>query len=145
MTEEFEAARPRHTLPLAGREYDLLATFEAIEAVEVAMKRGLPRVAVDVARDMPAHELALLLSTVLTRCGHPLTVDTAKALLWEQVGLTGEANDLLRLHLYAFLRVCSAPPPEREAEARRMGELLGGLARDPASPGATTSGPASAS
>lgn len=137
----FDPARPRYTLPLAGREYDLVGTMELIEAVEYALKRGVTQAAVDAAGEMPSGELAKLLSAVLSASGHPLTPADARALLWEKVGLAGDANQLLRVHLYSFLSVCLAPPEQREAKKAAAGELLGRLG----SPGGTTSSSASAS
>jgi len=139
----FDPARPRYTLPLAGAEYDLLGTMELIEAVEFALQRGVTQVAIDVMGDMPSWELAKLLSATLTTSGHPLTPKAAKDLLWEKVGLAGDANQLLRVHLYSFLTICLAPPEKREAKANDVGELLGKLSK--ASPGETTSNSASAS
>ncbi|WP_020469728.1 hypothetical protein [Zavarzinella formosa] len=140
----FDPARPRHTLKLADREYELLGTFEVIEAVEWAMKEPLGQVVVSLVNGLASVPLARLLSAVLTACGHPLGAKEAGAILWNDIGLSGEAYDTLRLNLYAFLTVCLAPPAGREARANEVGEMLGRLAR-PVSRGKTTSGSASAS
>jgi hypothetical protein len=139
----FDPARPRYVLPFAGKDYELLGTMELIEAVEFALKRGILQIAVDVVEAMPTGELAVLLSTILTARGKPLTVAEAKGLLWGSVGLAGDDNRLLRLHLYSFLSICLAPPGKREAKAKTVGEILGELTK--ASPGSNTSGSASAS
>lgn len=139
----FDPARPRYTLPLAGAEYELLGTFALIEAVEYAAKAHVGVVAAQVVNGMPVHELARVLSAVLTACGHKLSTAEAAGLLWDKVGLTGDGVEALRLHLYAFLSVCLAPPAAREGRARDMGELLGRLTA--ASPGRSTEESASGS
>lgn len=133
----FDPARPRYTLPFAGKEYDLLGTFELIEAVETALKLEITKAAVDVVREMTAHDLAKLVSAVLTASGTPLTAKEAGAALWNEIGLAGDDNTLLRLHLYAFLTICLAKPGRRAEKAKEMGELIGELRA--ASRGATTS------
>lgn len=142
---DFEPARPRYTLPFAGKDYELLGTFALIEAVEYAMKEHVGRVAVAVVEAMPCHELVKLVATILTACDHKMTTEKAGELLWERVGLTGEANDTLRLGIYSFLSICLAPPGQREEKARTAGELMGRLHGPAVSPGPTGDGSASAS
>jgi hypothetical protein len=72
-----------------------------------------------------------------------LTAQGAKQALWDTVGLTGDANRLLRIHLYSFLAICLAPPEQREKKASSVGELIGKLSA--VSPGASTSNSASGS
>lgn len=139
----FDAARPRYTLPLAGKEYELLGTMEMIEAIEHALGRGIIQVSHDVLDVLPSWELAKLLSVILAANGQRLTAQEAKDLLWNTVGLTGDANQLLRVHLYHFLAICLSPPEQREAKAKTAGELLGKLSK--ASLGENTSSSASAS
>ena len=139
----FEAARPRYKLPLAGEEFDLVGTMELVEAVEYALGRGVGYVAIEVIDVMPGWELAKLLSAVVTASGGKLSVPQAKNLLWDTVGLSGDANKLLRVHLYQFLAICLAPPEQREERANKAGELLGRLSE--ASRGGSTSSSASAS
>ncbi len=134
----FDPARPRYCLPFAGQEYELLGTFGLIEAVEYAMKEHVGRVAVSLVNGMPSFDLARLLSTILAHCGQKMTAKEAGDLLWGEVGLTGEDNDLLRLHLYHFLTICLAPPGEREGKAKAAGEAMGKLGSPAASPGETT-------
>ncbi len=134
----FEPARPRYTLPFAGTDYELLGTFGLIEAVEYALKEHVGRVAVALVQGMPTGDLAKVISAVLTSCDHKMTVKEAGDLLWGEVGLTGEANDALRLHLYSFLSICLAPPGQREQKAKAAGEMLGKLQSPAASPGAIT-------
>lgn len=139
----YDLARPRYTLPLAGKTYELLGTFELIEAVEYALKQGIVVVAVEVVRDMTSTNLAKLLSAILTASDQQMDATAAGDLLWSKVGLVGEGNALLRLHLYAFLSICLSAPPDREAKATEMGELIGNLTTD--SLGETISEPALAS
>lgn len=129
----FDAARPRYTLPLPGREVELIGTMELIEAVEYALKRGAVQVAVEVVEGMTSMELARLLAAILTACGHKMSVTEASGLLWSEIGLSGDSNQILRLHLYSFLSICLAPPEQREAKAKNAGELMGKL--QSASPG----------
>lgn len=132
----FEPARPRYALPFAGKDYELLGTFGLIEAVEYALKANIGVIAVQVVNGLPAAELAKVLAAVLTASGHKKAAADVPDLLWNDVGLTGPENEALRLHLYAFLCVCLAPPKSREQRATEMGELLGKLTA--ASPGAST-------
>jgi hypothetical protein len=139
----FDPARPRYTLPFAGAEYELLGTIELIEAIEVALQRGASQIAFEVIDVLPSWELAALVSVVLTANGNKVSPKQAKDLLWNQTGLSGDGNKLLRVHLYNFLAISLAPPEQREAKATRAGELLGKLSQ--ASRGESTSSSASAS
>ena len=140
----FDPARPRYTLPLAGQEYDLLGTMEVIENIEFRLQKPIGQIAADVPSHMANYELVQLVTAILGKCGHDLSLSDVKALLWEKVGLTGEANATLRLHLFAFLSICIAPPEAREAKAKDMGKLHGELTRISASPGESTKKTASA-
>jgi hypothetical protein len=141
----FEPARPRYTLPIAGKDYELLGTFGLIEAVEYAAKAHIGVVAVQIVNGMPASGLAKVLTAILTSSGHKTSLQDVSGLLWGEVGIEGDENQKLRLHLYAFLTICLAPPSQREAKAKDMGEMVGRLTAPDASPGQTTEGSASAS
>lgn len=136
----FEPARPRYTLPFAGKDYELLGTFGLIEAVEYAMKEHVGRVAVRVVNGMSTYDLAKLLAAVLNQCGHKMALKEAGDLIWEHVGASGDDNDLLRMHLYSFLAICLAPPSQREKKAAEVGEVFGKLKAQAASPGNSTGG-----
>ena len=142
---EFTPARPRYTLPFAGKDYELLGTFGLLEAVEYAMKEHIGRVAVSVVNEMPPSDFAKLLSTILTACGAKLTPKDVGEMLWNTVGLTGEEDSTLRLHVYSFLTICLAPPSKRAEKAKEMGEIVGKFNAPSASPGASTDKSASAS
>jgi hypothetical protein len=133
----FDPARPRYTFPFAGTDYDLLGTMELIEAVEFALKRGITQITVDVMNGMPTHELVRVLSAVLTAGGHKTPPAEVADTLWSKVGVGGEENQLLRIHLYSFLSICLAAPEKREARAKAAGELIGKLPK--ASPGENSS------
>lgn len=137
----FEPARPRHTLPFAGTEYELVGSMELVEAAEHALKRGVGQIAVDIATAMPTHELVRLIAAILTACGYKTSPEQVKERLWNTVGISGDENSRLRLHLYAFLSVCLAPPEARERKAKDVGELIGKL--EAASRGERTRKPAS--
>jgi hypothetical protein len=137
----FNPARPTYTLPFAGTDYALTGTMAMVEAVEQALNRGITQIAVGVIHDLPTRELVALISALLTACGHPATSQAVAAGLWDTVGLRGDANQILRVHLYSFLSICLAPPEQREAKARSAGEWIGKLV----SPGPNTSASASAS
>lgn len=141
----FEPARPRYTLPLAGKEYELLGTFGLIEAVEYAMKENIGDVALNVFRGITFSDLAKVLSAVLTASGVSKTPADVGTLLFEQVGAVSEDLRLLRLHLYCFLCICLAPPGQRESKAAEMGELMGKETAPGPSPGNATAASASAS
>lgn len=139
----FEPARPRYTLPFAGKDYELLGTFGLIEAVEYALKAHIGVIAVQIVNGMPANELAKVVAAVLTACGHKTTATEVGERLFDTIGLEGDENQILRLHLYAFLKICLTPPGGREQVAQKMGELLGKLTG--ASRGNSTAGSASGS
>jgi hypothetical protein len=130
-------ARPRYTLPFAGKEYDLVGTMEMIEAAEYAVGRSIIKIVVGLIDELSARDLAKLLSAILTANDHKTSVAEVSGLLWNTVGLAGDANTLLRLHLYGFLSICLAPPETRREKATQVGELLkgfpGGSIRKPAS------------
>lgn len=134
----FEPARPRYTLPFAGKEYELLGTFGLIEVVEYAMKEHIGQVAVRVVNGMPVYELAKLISVIMNACGQKTTAKEMGELIWEHVGASGEESDKLRLHLYFFLSICLAPPGQREKKAREAGEKMGEPKVPAASPGPST-------
>lgn len=134
----FNAARPRYTLPFAGKDYELLGTFGLIEAVEYAMKEHVYQVAVQVVNSMSCTDLSRLVAAVLTACDHKMTSKEAFALLWDHVGMVSEENTSLRLHIYSFLSICLAPPSHREQKAKMMGEMMGKPTSPAASPGPST-------
>ena len=141
----FEPARPRYTLPFAGKDYELLGTFGMIEAVEYAMKDHVGRVAVKLVNGMTVTDLAKLISAILTSSGSEMSAQQAGDLLWDKVGITGNDCDILRIHIYSFLSICMAPPSQREKKAKEMGEKMGKLNGPVVSPGANTGESASAS
>lgn len=131
----FDAAKPRYTLPLGGEEYELVGSFEMIEAVEYVLKENILAVTMRII-DMPANEVAKVLRAVLATNGRDMSPREVNGLLWE-VGLGTDEFTVLRLHLHAFFRICIARPSEREEAAKKMGELIGKWT--PTSPGETTS------
>lgn len=135
----YHPAKPRHTLHFAGKDYELLGTFETIEAVEHALQDDVVRIA-NRLMDLSVTDTAKLTAVLLTTAGYKSTPAEVGRTIAEQIGVTGTDYARLKLSLYAFLRVCVAPPAEREEVARTMGELLGKWS--PASPGESTSGSA---
>lgn len=122
----FDQARPRHTLPFDGKEYDLVGTLEVVEAIEAAFREGIIQVAGRV-MNMGLGDAAKLLVTVLTASGYTMKHREATATIFNKLGVHSPAFDALRMHLYAFLRVTLEPPELREAMAGKMGEFLGKL------------------
>jgi len=122
----FDPARPRYTLTLAGTDYDLVGTLGLIEAVEYAFQDGVIRVAARTP-DMGLTETAKLAAAVLGASGHKLTAARVGETIFD-AGVNSEAFTLLRLHLYAFLKIVMQPPELREGTAKQMGELLGNAA-----------------
>lgn len=131
----FTPAKPRYTLPLAGKEYELEGSFALIEAVEYTLKDNIVSIAVR-ATSMPAYEMARLIAALLATCGEKVTHREVGDILWNEVGVTSADYAKLCLHVHAALRIFMAKPADRDAEKKRMGELLGGAS---ASPGQTTS------
>lgn len=133
----FDPARPRYTLPF-GKDYDLIGTFEMIEAIEWAMKKPVGETLLAVVNGMETFNLAKLIAAMLTANKHEMTAKQAADVIWNEIGITGEDNDKLRLHLYSFLSICLAPPKERESKAKEVGELMGSLNAETASRGENT-------
>lgn len=119
----FDPARPKYMLPFAGQEYELVGTLGLIEAVEFAFQEGIVRIAARTP-DMGLTETAKLTAAVLGASGHKLTAAKVGEALFD-AGVNSEAFMLLRLHLYAFLKIVMQPPELREGTAKQMGELLG--------------------
>jgi hypothetical protein len=139
----YEPARPRYTLPLAGRDYELVGSFGLIEAVEHAMKENVVGILTKTV-SMPISNFAELLATILTACGEKTTANDIGSIIWEMGPAANEVT-VMRLHIHAFLLICVSPTAIREEVANRQGEMLGGWNADPASPGENTGASASAS
>lgn len=138
----YEAARPRYTLPLAGKDYELIGTFELIEAVEHTLKEGIFQVAFRV-MEMGVADTARLLAAIVTSSGGKLTAGEAGAILFNDVGLGSDGFVLVKLHLNAFMNILFSSPADREEKARRQGEAIGKWSgATSASPGSSTSKPA---
>ena len=127
----YDPVKPRYTLPFDGKDYELLGTFELIEAAEAALQTDILKIGSEVI-DMPVGKSARLMAALLTASGHKVTALEIGRTLTEKLGVTSEAYALIKIHLYAAIRIFVAPPADREAVAKEMGELIGKL---PASPG----------
>lgn len=132
----FDPARPRYTLPFAGEEYELLGDLALVEALEYAMKDGIIQIAGKVI-DMGVTDTSKLLSAILTSCGQKKSANEIGGIIFN-LGVSSEAFQALKLHVYAFLRIVLEPPEAREKMAKKMGELLGEWSVPSASPGKRT-------
>ncbi len=130
----YHPQKPRYTLPLAGKDYELEGSFALLEAVENALKDDILRITSRV-MEMPASETARLIAALLTASGEKITAQGVGRILFEEIGLASDGYALLKLHLYAALRIFVSSPPEREKVAADMGEMLGKWQAPPASPG----------
>lgn len=131
----FELARPRHTLPFDGNEYELIGTLEVVESVESAFRESIMQVTARV-MEMGVTDTSKLLAASLTASGYATRARDVAKLIFDTCGVNSPEFDALRMHLYAFLRVTLEPPELREAMAEKMGEFLGKLPK--ASPGGST-------
>ncbi len=138
----FDPARPRHALPFAGADDDLVGTLEVIEAVAAAFREGVTTVAAR-AVDMGVTEASKLVSALLTANGYKVTARQVGEAVFD-MGVNSDGFMLLKVNAYAFLRVALEPPELREAAAKKMGELIGRYSAPPASPGGSTRSSASA-
>lgn len=138
----YDPARPRYTLPFAGKEHELLATFSLIEAVEHGMKEDVVQVTLRV-MEMGAADTAKLASILITASGTRMTASEAGQAIFNEIGINSFDFISLKLHLNAFLNIALAPPKEREQKAKELGEAIGKwTAARSASPGEITSGSA---
>jgi hypothetical protein len=140
---DFNPAKPRYELTIAGKSYELEGTFALIEAAEYALKENIISIAMRCI-EMPVSDMTKLLHSILKSCGHD---EMSKAdigeILWNELGVSSSEYAMLCLHIHAFLRICNSKPSEREAVKKTMGEILGEASHP--SPGATTSSSASVS
>lgn len=120
----FDPAKPRYTLPFAGKDYELEGTFGLIEAIETAMQDGIVSVMVR-AVEMPVSETAKLIAAALSFSGHKMTAKEVGTAIFDRIGASGEEFAVLRLHLFAMLKIFTAPPTNRQEAGKEMGELLG--------------------
>lgn len=133
----FDPARPRYTLPF-GKDYELIGTLQVIESIEWAMKDAIVNVMINLVNNMQTNELTKLIAALLTSCGHATDANQVADTIWQDIGLVGEANVKLRMHIYSFLAICVAPPSEREKRAKKAGEMMGSLTEEKASLGENT-------
>ena len=139
----FNPAKPRYTLPLAGKDYELEGTFALIEAAEYALKDNIVSIAMRCV-EMPVSEMVRLLHSILKSCGHEMSKDVIGEIIWNELGTASPEYSMLCLHVHAFIRICNTRPSDREVVKKELGELLGGAKVEP-SLGETTSNSASAS
>lgn len=128
---KYTPSKPRHTLTFAGKDYELVGTFEVIEAVESALKDDIVRIASRV-MDLPVTDTARLISAVTGS----MSPREAGKIISEKYGASGKEYAGLKLSLYAFIRIIVAPPAEREGVAKEMGEQIDRW--NQGSPGAST-------
>ena len=117
-------AKPRYTLPLAGKTYELEGSFALIEAAEHALNESVISIMLRCAQ-MPVNEMSRLIATLVTACGTKLTAAQVGETLWNEVGVSSDEYAMICLHVHAFLRITLVKPSERAETAKRMGELLG--------------------
>jgi hypothetical protein len=130
----YEPARPRYTLPFAGKDYDLVGTLDLIEAVETAMKEGIIQVGARVI-DMGVTDAARLVAAMLSACGYDTKARDVGAEIYA-MGIGSDKFMSLKIHLFAFINIMLQPPELREETAEKMGEITGKLPQ--ASPGDST-------
>lgn len=120
----FDPAKPRYTLPFAGKEYDVDGTFALIEAIEYALKDDIFNVANRVIDRLTVSDTAKIIAAILNLSGEKTTATQAGDAIFE-MGIDSEEFAMLRLHLFALLRVTLTPPKDREQVAKKMGEMIG--------------------
>ena len=126
--------KPRHTLTLNGKDYPVEGSFGLLDAIEFALKGDCVSIAARVV-ELPVRDVATLLHVILTQCGHELPREKIGQTIFE-MGASGPEVAALRVHIYAFLRLCLSSPKERQEVEKQMGELIAELS---ASRGAGTS------
>jgi len=134
----YNAAKPRYTLKLAGKEYVLEGSFGLIEAVEYALGDDVISIA-ESALEMPVYKVAKLTSAMLKHCGFDVKQSDVAEIIVNEIGIASNEFAILRFHLFAFLKICICKPSEREQVSIAMGEMIGKLTAPTASLGDTTS------
>jgi len=131
----YEPAKPRYTLVLAEKSYDVVGSFELIDAVEYALKDNIVSITMRCI-EMPVSDLSRVLSAILTTCGNKLSAkEIGETIMNMGIGTTEHV--MLALHVHAFLSITISRPSDREEVSKKMGELLGGMKSPPDSLGKT--------
>jgi hypothetical protein len=119
----YEPAQPRYTLTLAGKSYDLIATFGMIDACEAALNRSIISIASGVF-DLPARDMAKLICAMIGANGQKLSHQDAGFALMD-MGIGSSDYAAFCLEVYAFLSIALAKPEAREGIREKMGKLKG--------------------
>lgn len=133
----YDPVKPRYTLRIEDKSYEVEGSFALIEACENALRDNIINITMRCPQ-MPMSEMARLLVAILNCSGEKFTTRSMGDILWNNVGVTSDAYAALCLHVHAFLRIVISRPSDREEETRHMGELLAGLRAREASPGGST-------
>ncbi len=118
----FDPQKPRYTISLDGKDYEVEGSFALIEAIENALKEDIISITLRCLQ-MQAGEMAKLVATILKKADDKITLDQVKETFWKTGVLSEEYTQLCYSVLY-FLRLCIAKPTERAAVANDAGEHL---------------------
>ena len=140
----FDPQKPRFTITLANKSYEVEGSFAVLEAAENALKDHLFNILTR-CFTMSASDMAKLLSAILQANGERITPREIGEILWDTVGVVGDDYTKLCLEVYAFLNISVSRPADREKKSAEM-EILLKKAREKApSLGSTTDSLPSAS
>lgn len=134
----YNPAKPRYTLKLADKDYELEGSFGLIEAVEYALGEDIVSIAEN-ALSMPVYKVSKLLASIIKYCGTDIKPSNISETIVNEIGIASNEFAVLRFHIFAFLKICICKPSDREQTAKDMGELIGKLEKPTASLGDTTS------
>lgn len=134
----YDAAKPRYTLKLAGKEYELEGSFGLIEACEYALADNIISIAQSTL-EMPVYKVARLLAAIIKHCGADVKQNDIAEIIVNEIGIASNEFAMLRFHIFAFLKICICKPSDREQGAKDMGEMIGKLEAPSASLGEITS------
>lgn len=134
----FEPSQARYTLPFAGKDYDVVGTFQLIADIEWELQDNIVSIATH-SIDMPIRSMAKVLRVILASVGSNLSEKDIGELLVNKLGVGSDDYTVLALHVHVALRTFIAKPSDRDEVRERLGELMGNLKQAADSLGESTS------
>ncbi len=110
-------------MTLAGKEYCLNGSFNTLKELQQAFGKDIVQLQSTI-HMMRLDEFAKLLAVLIRCSGHE--ADEAKLGEWlvDEVGITGQEHELLRLRVMAFLAVAMTPNRDRQKKRAEMEAII---------------------
>lgn len=122
----YSLVKPRYTLNFDSKDYDFEGTFALVEAVEYAVKDNIVSITTNCI-EAKVGDISKILYAIFSTCGYKeVTLDKIREYLLN-IGIASDDYVILTIHIHTFLMLCISKPSEREAVAKKLGELLDGI------------------